>query len=114
MNIVIDASILSESLALRSCPSLSAASVIPLFQFDHNDRINDSILSAPTELRSRLSPSFDNSAIALFKLVDNYGINIVFVIAPATVHPLQLEGIASHYLRVVLLLLAVFPVAPSA
>ena len=53
----------------------------------------------PPELRSPLSPSVANSAIFLLKFVDNYGVNAVFVIAPATLHPLQMEGLALHYLR---------------
>ena len=69
------------------------------FQFDNSDEIRDSIPSAPPELRSRLYSSVANSAITLFKFVDNYGINAVFVVAPATIHPLQLEGLPLHYLR---------------
>jgi len=68
--------------------------MLQLLQFDDDYGINDSLPCAPAELRSRLSPLVDNSVIALFKFVDDCGINAVFVIAPATIHQLRLEGLA--------------------
>ena len=68
----------------------------------------------PPELRSCLSPSVANSATTLFKFVDDNGVNTILVIALAMIHPLQLEGLAGSTTYVVLLLLAIFLVAPLA